>query len=753
MRFSIVGAAFAALLCSVTPGATAQQIPSPADAQRALMQNPALADSIRARLQQSGLSPQEIRDRLRAAGYPESMLDAYLGAEGAGQAALAPVDQQLSAIEALGLEPVTLYGQMLPTDTGFVSRRAEALRAESIAVGNYVFGVDVFRRSKTQFLPLLSGPVPADYRLGPNDRLALILTGQVERAYPLQVTRDGFILIPQVGQVFVARLTLEQLRDLLYTELNRVYSGVRRGPTATTRFDITITNVRANQVFVVGEVHQPGAYQISSLGTVLTAIYAAGGVADRASLRRIEVRRAGTPVATLDLYAYLLQGDTRNDIRLETGDVVFVPVHDTRVQVTGAVRRPAYYDLQTGGTLGDVIQLAGGFRADAALRRITIHRILSVAARGPGPVTRTVVDVPLGGGGALASGDHRSGSTPPDSGVNLLTVPVIPLQDGDSVVVDPVPSVTDAYYVAIAGMVNKPGMYPWAPGMTLRDLVLLARGPRIGAYLNNAEITRLPQTSVPGKLADTIHVPLDSTYLFERDSAGRYAGPPGPAVPDSGAREVLLQPYDNVLVLKQPDFNLQRTVVVTGEVRFPGTYSLLSKTDRLADVIERSGGLTPEAYADGIRFVRALSEVGRINVDLLDAIKNRSSRSNLLLQAGDSIDIPEYQPSVRVSGAVNSTLSVLWQKGKGLDYYLGAAGGLTARADGGRVSVRYANGETRTRRRTFLFQFDPTPKPGSEVFVPQKEEARASSAPAVLSAVAAIIGSLVTVAVVLITQP
>src|SRR5207253_367808 len=260
-------------------------------------------------------------------------------------------------------------------------------------------------------------PVPPDYKLGAGDQLVLILTGDVELAYTLPVTREGFILIPQVGQVFVSNLTLDQLRDMLYVRLGRVYSGVKRGPGATTRFDITVANVRANQVYVVGEVTQPGAYQISSLGTALTALYAAGGITERANLRDIVVQRAGKTVATLDLYDYLLRGETRHDIRLETGDVIFVPVRGTR------------------GDLADAVK-------------------------------------PLAG----------------------------------------------QYYVSIVGMVNKPGAYPWREGMTLRDLVLLARGPTVGASLNEAEVARLPADRAAGQLATTERVPMDSTYLFERDS-------------------------------------------------------------------------------------------------------------------------------------------------------------------------------------------------------------------------------------------
>ena len=157
-------------------------------------------------------------------------------------------------------------------------------------------------------------------------------------------------------------------------------------------------------------------------------------------------------------------------------------------------------------------------------------------------------------------------------------------------VVDSIGPLASQLYVAIAGMVSKPGLYPWQEDMTLRDLVLLARGPTIGAYLKEVEIARLPADRSQGQLAQTIRAPIDSTYLFERDPAGRYLGPVGPPFAGGGTPDVPLQPYDNVLILKQPDFELQRTVHVTGEVRFPGTYSLRPKDERLMDVLDRAGG-------------------------------------------------------------------------------------------------------------------------------------------------------------------
>src|SRR5579859_3823994 len=270
------------LLAATAPGLAAQQ-PTAAQVQQALQQQPGLGDVVRTRIAQSGLTPDQIRARLSASGYPSTLLDAYLTGGGALGTTAAPTDQELAALQALGLP--TPSSQLLPYDTGFV--RVSRTKPSD------VFGVDVFQRTTTQFLPLLSGPVPPDYKLGPGDDLVLILTGDVELTYSLPITREGFVLIPQVGQVHVANLTLDQLRDVLYTRLGRVYSGVKRGANATTRFDVTVANVRANQVYVVGEVAQPGAYQISSLATVFTALYAAGGVTERARLRGVEVQRGG----------------------------------------------------------------------------------------------------------------------------------------------------------------------------------------------------------------------------------------------------------------------------------------------------------------------------------------------------------------------------------------------------------------------------------------------------------------------------
>jgi hypothetical protein len=261
--------------------------------------------------------------------------------------------------------------------------------------------------------------------------------------------------------------------------------------------------------------------------------------------------------------------------------------------------------------------------------------------------------------------------------------------------------------------------------MTLRDLVLLARGPQIGADLREAEIARLPADRSQGALATTFRVPLDSTYLFERDSLGRYLGPAGVPFPAAGtAPDVPLEPFDHLTIFRQPQFELQRTVAITGEVAFPGPYALEQRDERLSNLIRRAGGLLGTAHVAGGRFYRDLDTAGRVNVSLESALGSPGGPEDLVLQPGDSLHVPEYVPFVRVTGAVNSPVSVRYERGRDFDYYVANAGGFAHDADQGRTSVRYADGTARTRSKFLFFSSYPTPGPGSTIVVPQKPEGR-----------------------------
>jgi protein involved in polysaccharide export with SLBB domain len=682
------------------------QIPtSPQEAQQLLEQDP---ERVRQLLRQSGLTEEEIRARLRALGYPTDQLDAFLGDELIdSETAFSP--QTVDALQALGVARQTPDGvELVPIQAGMQLRDTISV-PDSIADLLPVFGLDVFTRATSQFQPLLSGPAPDNYRIGPGDRMVVVLTGEVELVREVEVTREGFIIIEDVGQIPVANLPMSDLRALLRSRLARSYSGIERG---TVNFNVTISELRTNQIYVTGEVNQPGAYQLSSVATALNALYAAAGPTELGNLRGIEINRRTGERLAFDLYPYLLDGDVRNDVILEQGDNVHVPLRGRRIQMRGAVVRPALYELAETDALGDVLRHAGGFSPAALRRRMTIHRVLLPMDRGPGLADRQAIDLELRASTDTSAPNYLGG----------VLIPPIGLQDGDSIVVDSVPELLDGYYVTVAGRVRSPGEYPWHEGMTLRDLVELARGPTVGADLREAEVSRLPDNREIGELARSIMVPLDSSYLGRGEIEGRFRGPPGIAFPPSGSSaEFELEPFDQLLIKQQPDFEMPQAVTVTGEVSIPGQYTLLTKSDRVADLVGRAGGILGTGYPEGARLFRSLDNLGRIDVDLPTAMQSPASSDNLILQPGDSLHIPQYSPTVTIRGAVNSPVTAQYRDDEGLDYYIAAAGGYRSDADEGRVSVRYANGQARTRSKFLFWSSYPAPGPGSEVLVPVED--------------------------------
>lgn len=831
MTFSKLGSLFLiAGLFSITAVASAQN-PSPAQAQQMLQTNPALLQQLRQKIMTSGLTPDQVRARLRAEGYPETLLDAYLPG-GTGADSSATTEDVFSAIAQLGIAdsvevdllrcgvntdtltvPDTLPSGLVDTTTNRrrlaarreAARAACAARSDSIGrglartradadSGFVIFGLDFFRNATSQFDPNLSGPVDASYKINPGDRLVLVLTGDVEQSYTLDVTREGFIVIPQVGQIFVNNLTMRELENVLYSRLGRVYSGVRRGGGATTHFYITPARLSSNQIYVTGDVLRPGSYRISSAGTALSALYAARGPSDNGSLRNVLIRRGGVAVDTLDVYDYLLNGNTAHDVRLNNSDLVFVPIHAARVRIVGEVARPATYEMRPSETLADALRFAGGFTATAARRRVQIERVVPPAQRGPGGRDRTVTEIvsdefmtgngpsiPVVAGDVIrvftvasrvrnriyVRGDvwspgsqgiapgmrvsdalRLAGGVRPDVylGQVLITrtlpdstriqlraalrdttgavINDIPLQEDDEIRIFSVSEFRPTRYVAINGAVRKSGQFPYREGMTIRDLALLAGGLDQSAYLSEAEIARLPENREGGVTARTFRVPLDSSYLFERGPDGKYLGPPGLPAPSGPNPDVVVQPYDNVLILRQPNWELQRTAVIAGEVKYPGRYSLRTKTEKITDLIERAGGLTPDAYANGVTFYRTSRGVGRIGIELPDVLRNKKSLDNLPLQDGDSLFIPRYNAVVNVQGAVNSPVAVTYSPGKTLEYYIRAAGGPSRKADIKRAYVTQPNGKVEARESNFLLPDGmPRPSAGSTVFVPERDPA------------------------------
>jgi protein involved in polysaccharide export with SLBB domain len=849
-RFHCV-AVVVALAAGFVREAHAQVRPTPEQAQQLLQTRPDLIGQLQAQLRSSGLTPDQIKARLRAEGYPENLLDAYLpNANGTTTTPTGlPSDDVFGAMRALGLADTLAVDSLRlqarkqrktqeQLDSAFLDTLNRAMKNDSVRValhrvlrsrqgllaatdsGYSIFGLDLFKGETSQFDATLAGPVDESYRFGPGDRLVLILTGDVQASYNLEVTREGFVVIPNVGQVQVANLTKGELENQLYTRLARSYSGIRRGPGARTQFSINVSRIGTNQVIVTGDVTQPNAYAVSRAGTAMDALYKAQGPTEKGSLRSVQVRRGSRTVGVLDVYDYLIRGDASKDLRLENGDVIFVPPHGPRARVIGAVLRSATYELKSGETAADLIQMAGGFTADADPARVQIERIIPPAQRRGLGTARQIIEVPRAvfangmvseatiedgdivrvgevpshlaarvavdgnvwspgeigfvPGMTLTDAVRRAGGLRPDTYLGQVQITRVRpdstytmiqaqlqdttgatngdvrLADGDSIRIFSLPEFRPQRYVTVSGAVRKGGRIPYREGMTMRDVILLAGGLQESALLTQAEIARMPENRAGGVTARTMKVPLDSTYLFDRLPDGRYLGPPGIATLAGGAADVRLEPYDNVLIFRQPDWALQRTVVLQGEVRFPGRYTLRTKTERVLDLITRAGGLTSDAYPNGIVFYRQRDNLGRIGIDLPAVLHDRNHVDNLVLADGDSIFVPVYSGVVTVTGSVNSPVAVSYVRDADLDFYIRAAGGGTSKSDVGRAYVTQPNGKVESRNsHLHFFKSTPEPQPGSTVVVPPVDPSDRRDYVALLTALTSILGSVVALAAIL----
>lgn len=752
------------------------------------------------RLRASGMTRSQVRARLQGMGYDPSLADAYFDAIESGEDEDLPegrVSPALArAMDRLGLPELpdslqylmgdSILGDSIRRDSLLLvldslladSARLDSLRREARLP---IFGMELFSSANTQFTPLTWGPVGPNYRLGPGDELILILTGDVETAYELEVAREGFVVIPDVGRVQVAGMTVGELESRLYDRLGEVYSGVERGPGATTQFQISLGELRTNEVYIVGEVQRPGAYQVSAVSTVLNALYQAQGPNRTGSFRNVQVRRGNELVTTVDLYEYLLTGASTSDIQLQHGDRVFVPIVDRRVSIDGEVRRTARYEMRPGETLADLIAFAGGFRPEAVVDRVQVDRVLSAELRRPG-VDRVLIDVPVTD---LASFE---------------------MSDGDQVVVFAISDERRNRVVA-EGEVRRPGLYAWVPGMTLRGLIELAGGLSEQAYEQRAQIYRLNEATgtrrlIPASLRrDEAGMPIGPDIaLADRDSVvilstatlvvpdsveiagfvkepGRYPLATGMSVQDlilaaggfiEGANILeadlarLVDPTDRTdtaaIVYRVPlaDSAVVAEAMLVGADRLLPTWADRSRevplqpSDRVLvgqapgyepprTVVITGEVLRPGPYALTGRDTRLTDIIGRaggltddahiggfrlvrdsmvVATDLAEALEDPDEDENVLLADGDSLHVPRVDAVVRVSGAVVFESRVAYNPGAGLDYYIEQAGGYAADADEDRTSVTYPNGQRRTIERFLFFKIEPDPAPGSSIFVP-----------------------------------
>ncbi len=561
---SLFLAAFFILTVATTPAAA--QDPSaisPEDAARLLSERPELGAQVQSRLLQSGLSDDEVRSRLRSQGFPADFLDAYLGD---GDLPSDTGDDVLEALSLLGVPEIVLEG------SDSLDLTSDSIQTEGIEL----FGLNVFRNRTSQFAPISMGPVSDDYRIGPGDVFVLILTGDVEQSHQIEVTRGGFVVIPQVGQIFVNNVSMRQFRQVLYDRLGAAYSGILDENGNTTTFDMIVARTRVNEIRVLGEVVSPGSYTVSAASSVLEALYRAGGPTSRGRFRSIELRRQNRIIETIDLYDFLLTGSISTE-QLEPGDVIFVPTMGRRVTVVGEIVRPAIYELKDGEDLEDLIDFAGGLTPAASPDNISITRTLPVSRRTAAGNNTTFVTV-----------DYRD--------ILSGTRPAEVMENGDSVTVfgilGPIRN-----SVSLVGPVWQPGRYEFNPGMTLQDVVAAAGGLRPEVFANRGLISRMRPDST------TFIVP------FTMQQVGSEFFPP----------PLVLADFDSITIYSAPSLRPARTVEVHGAVNTPGPIAF-SDSLTLRDVIIMAGGFTDAAFLESIEISRVMESPTVRNDSLAEII-------------------------------------------------------------------------------------------------------------------------------------
>ncbi len=489
------------------------------------------AERLRERTPEEMAVLERIRDRIRFGNPYKLDRNGVLQLPGVSGIALAGLTEE-QATRRLAADPALRDFLLRLTQLPLELQGADALRP---------FGYDLFTNAPTTFAPVSDAPVRGDYVLGPGDTVGVQLLGNSPSVYTLTVGRDGNIRIPELGPLSVAGMRFTEAR----TAIERLVSEQMIG----TRAVVSMGELRAMTVFITGEAERPGSYSISSLSTITNALFASGGVSEIGSLRNIQLKRAGRLVTTLDLYDLLLRGDTRNDLRLQSGDVIFIPPVGNTVGITGEIRRPAIYELKGEASVADLLYLAGGLLPEADPRNTTIERIGDSRER-------QVVSVDL------ASPQGRTTA----------------LRAGDLVRINPVrPQFSNA--VTLRGHVLRPGPVAWRAGLRLTDVLPRVEDLKPGADQHYVLIRReagdrrvtavsadLAQAwRAPNSPANVTLSPRDLVYVFNLE----------------GGRELELKPLLEEMQQQAGMGAPTQTVGVGGQVKAPGRYPLEVAHDRV----------------------------------------------------------------------------------------------------------------------------------------------------------------------------
>lgn len=510
--------------------------------------------------------------------------------------------------------------------------------------GLVIFGSDIFTKDNLTFEPNLNLPTPNQYVLGAGDQIKVDVFGYSDKTQSFTISPDGTIRYPNIGPIKLGGLNINEAKAKLQNQLARIYPGLRGG---NTNLQITLGQIRSIRVNLIGEITRPGSYTLSSVSTIANALYAAGGPTPIGSYRNIELIRAGKSVAQFDLYAYLFKGDLTENKLLQDDDVIRVAPYQNRVELRGAVKRRAIYELKGAEPVQHLLDYAGGLADSANRRFVKIARfgereqeMQTIAAAQWASYTlqtgdRVYVDsismrfsnrVQVSGA-VLTPGTYSLSSAnqlkdllnltglqedayleravvrrlkpdfqPEMMGVNLQDIlngkQSFLLQREDSIHIYRHIDLIPEYTFTVEGAVNNPGTFPYAKNMRLQDAVLLAGGWADGASKKIVEVARRNRDSSGGDSQG--FSTIFSVNLEEAANLNKL--------------QFTLEAFDIVSVRKLPSYREQMRVSIEGEVNYPGTYVITGNKERISDLVKRAGGLRNGAFPEGAFLLRKTFE-------------------------------------------------------------------------------------------------------------------------------------------------
>ena len=631
-----------------------------------------------------------------------------------------------------------------------------------------IFGSYLFNNKNLTFNPSINIQTPKNYEIGIGDQIIINIWGNSQNNYQLQVNKNGQILIPDVGPVYIAGNTFQEAENKIVQRLTSIYADMG-GNNPQTFAQINMGQLRSIQVNLLGEVAAPGTYTLPVTATVFNGLYLSGGPNSIGSFRNIKIIRNNKIFKIIDIYKFLVNADPSENVLLQDDDIIFIPAAEKRVDVNGEFKRTGLFELKEGEMLSDLIRFAGGFTENSYLSKTQIYRKTQQGYQISDVVFDQLATTPLINGDEIRNkqilssfenrvtisgavyrpGDYewspgltlkelilKADSIMPDAfqkrGIitrynpDLTTSAIsfnlediltgssnIALFPEDIVLIKSHFQLKEQSYITVNGEVLAPGKFNWSDNLTLGDAIFLAGGFTEGADSTFIEVARRLSYEETAELSDQlVHTKvlnLSRDLNLNTNDAG-----------------FLLKPYDQVSVRQAPGFRQDKTVFISGEVAYAGAYAVSDKKQRISDLIQMAGGVTPQAFIAGATLQRFSNELGseQVAIDLNLIIKNPGSETDFFLNNGDRIYIPEFLPTVKITGSVQNPFSIAYEAGKTAKYYIDRSGGFNIDALKKKTYVRYANGTTAVTK-SFLIKNYPEVQPGSQIIVPQKPEKKA----------------------------